>query len=83
MLMSLIYFLIIGLCAGYVASRLFGLDSSDISKNLIIGIVGSFLGGLIGRLLQLQATGLIGSVIMSIIGACAAIMLYRFFSRKN
>lgn len=57
-------------------------DSTDIAKNLITGIVGSFVGGLIGNLIGLRATGLIGSIIMAVIGACAAILIYRRFIRK-
>ena len=82
MIMSLLYFLVVGLCAGYLSARLLGLDSTDIAKNLITGIVGSFVGGLIGNLIGLHATGLIGSIIMAVIGACAAILIYRRFIRK-
>ena len=63
-------------------ARLLGLDSSDITKNLITGIIGSLVGGLIGSLIGLQATGLLGSIIMAVIGACAAIVIYRKFIRK-
>lgn len=82
MIMSLIYFLIVGLAAGYLTSRLLGTDSTDIGKNLITGIIGSFVGGFIGKLIGLEATGLIGSIIMAVIGACAAIWCYRKFIRK-
>ncbi len=82
MILSIIYFLVIGLCAGYLSARLLGLDSSDITKNLLIGTVGSVVGGIIGNLIGLQATGLIGSIIMAVIGACVAILVYRHFIRK-
>ena len=79
MILSLIYFLIIGLASGYIAARLLGIDSSDILKTLILGTVGSFVGGLLGNLIGLHADGLIGSIIMSVIGACVAIWIYRRF----
>ena len=82
MIRALLYYLVVGLCAGYLSSRLLGLDSSDIAKNLITGIIGSLVGGLIGSLIGLQATGLLGSIIMAVIGACAAIVIYRKFIRK-
>ena len=82
MLLSIIYFLIVGLCAGYLSSRLLGLDSTDITKNLITGIVGSLVGGLIGNVIGLRATNLIGSIILAIIGAVAAIVIYRRFIRR-
>ena len=82
MIRALLYYLVVGLCAGYLSSRLLGLDSSDITKNLITGIIGSLVGGLIGSLIGLQATGLLGSIIMAVIGACASILIYRKFIRK-
>ena len=82
MIRSLIYFLIVGLCAGYLTARLLHLNSSDITQNLITGTIGSFVGGLIGHVIGLQATGLIGSIIMAVIGSVAAIMVYRNFIRK-
>ena len=39
MIMSLIYFLIVGLAAGYLTSRLLGTDSTDIGKNLISAVI--------------------------------------------
>lgn len=82
MIVSLLYFLVVGLCAGYLSARLLGLDSSDIAKNLVIGIVGSIVGGFVGNLIGLRATGLIGSIILAVIGACLAVFVYSRFIRK-
>ncbi|MBR4455501.1 MAG: GlsB/YeaQ/YmgE family stress response membrane protein [Solobacterium sp.] len=82
MILSLIYFLIVGLAAGYIATRLLGLNSNDILTCLVIGVIGSFVGGLIGSVIGLQATGMIGKIIMSVIGACVSLWVYRRFIRK-
>ncbi|MBO7703909.1 MAG: GlsB/YeaQ/YmgE family stress response membrane protein [Solobacterium sp.] len=79
MIRSLLYFLVIGLIAGYLASRLMGVSSSDVGKNLITGIVGSFVGGFIGNLIGLQASGLIGSILLAVVGACVSIWIFRRF----
>lgn len=82
MLSMIIRTLIVGLIAGWLANKLMHLDSSDMGKNLALGVVGSIVGSLIGSLLGLQSTNLIGSIILAVIGACLAEWFYsKYFSR--
>ncbi len=79
--MSLIGFLIVGLIAGLLARALVpGEDKMSILQTLLLGIVGSFVGGFIAALfdsdrdiLDFSTTGLIGSII----GAVVALLVYR------
>ena len=82
MLGLILYLLIIGIIAGYLARLLVpGRDNIGFGRTVILGIVGSFIGGLLGYLIfgedldqgGLQASGLIGSVI----GAVIALLIYR------
>ena len=71
--MSLIVFLIVGLIAGFIARALVpGPDQMGWLGTMILGIIGSFVGGtlaglLFGGIFDISAAGLIGSVIGSII----------------
>ena len=71
--MGLIVFLIVGLIAGFIARALVpGPDPMGWLGTMILGIIGSFVGGtlaalLFGGTLDISAAGLIGSVIGSII----------------
>jgi uncharacterized membrane protein YeaQ/YmgE (transglycosylase-associated protein family) len=71
--MGLILFLIVGLIAGFIARALVpGPDPMGWLGTMVLGIVGSFVGGtlaalLFGGTLDLNAAGLIGSIIGSII----------------
>lgn len=71
--MGLIIFLIVGLIAGFIARALVpGPDPMGWLGTMILGIIGSFVGGtlaalLFGGTLDISAAGLIGSVIGSII----------------
>ena len=71
--MGLIVFLIVGLIAGFIARALVpGPDPMGWFGTMILGIIGSFVGGtlaalLFGGTLDINAAGLIGSVIGSII----------------
>jgi uncharacterized membrane protein YeaQ/YmgE (transglycosylase-associated protein family) len=83
MLWFIISLLIIGLIAGFLARLLVpGPDPMSVFATLVLGIVGSFIGGFLGYLIfgkdiddgALQASGIIGSII----GAVIALLVYRF-----
>ena len=48
-------------------------ENSGLIKNILLGIGGGFVGGLVFSLLGFAATGLIGSLIVSVVGACICI----------
>ncbi len=82
MLGFIIYLLVIGLIAGFIARALVpGKDSMTVGATIVLGIVGSFVGGFIGYVLThhdandgaLQASGIIGSIV----GAVLALLVYR------
>lgn len=79
--MGLLIFLIIGLIAGFLARAIVpGPDPMGLVATLVLGVVGSFVGGMIFSLfqserdfLEFSTTGLIGSII----GAIVALLIYR------
>jgi len=77
--MGLIVFLIVGLIAGFIARALVpGPDPMGWFGTMILGIIGSFVGGtlaalLFGGTLDINAAGLIGSVV----GAIIVLLIWR------
>ena len=71
--MGLILFLIVGLIAGFIARALVpGPDPMGWLGTMVLGIIGSFVGGtlaalLFGGTLDINAAGIVGSIIGSII----------------
>jgi uncharacterized membrane protein YeaQ/YmgE (transglycosylase-associated protein family) len=71
--MGLIAFLVVGLIAGFIARALVpGPDPMSWLGTMVLGIVGSFVGGtlaalLFGGTLDISASGLVGSIIGAII----------------
>ena len=61
-------FLIVGLLAGWIAEKIMHRDQGLIT-NLIVGVVGAYLGAFLFSLLGINAGGFIGSLIVAIIGA--------------
>jgi uncharacterized membrane protein YeaQ/YmgE (transglycosylase-associated protein family) len=88
MLQLVITLLIIGLVAGALARLLVpGKQDMSILATIVLGIVGSFIGGFLGYLLFgkdagsgfLQPAGIIGSVI----GAIIALLIYLRIGRRH
>lgn len=82
MLGTIIGIIVVGLIAGFLARALVpGDDSMSIVQTLVLGIVGSFIGGLLGYLIFgkdsdegfFQPSGWIGSLI----GAIIALLIWR------
>ncbi len=85
--MGIIAFIVIGLLAGLIARALLpGNQSMGLLATTLLGIVGSFVGGLIGslfrrdgRLFDLTPSGLL----MSVLGAVVVLLLVGFAGKRR
>ncbi len=76
--MGIITWIIIGLIAGALAKLIMpGDDPGGIIVTIIIGMVGSLLGGFLASLVGLGGGGFIWSIIVAIIGAIILLAIYR------
>lgn len=88
MLGTIVGLLIIGIVAGYVARLLVpGRDSMGVGATIVLGIVGSFIGGSLGYLLfhRDSSEGFVqpSSWIGSVIGAVIALLVYNAVSGRK
>ena len=79
--MSTLWFLFIGLIAGWLAGNLTGHGSYGIIGDIVVGVIGSYIGGMVFRALGISAYGTLGSIITAVIGAVLFIGLLRFLVR--
>lgn len=61
--MYFIWYIIIGIIAGFVAGKLMRGGGFGLFINLLVGIVGGVLGGWVFSLFGIAATGIIGSLV--------------------
>lgn len=80
--MNFIWFIIIGILAGFIAGKLMRGGGFGLFINLLLGIIGGVLGGWIFGLLGIAATGILGSLITSVIGAILILWIASLFRRK-
>ncbi len=80
--MSFIWYLLIGLAAGWVANLIIKGDGSGLIINLIVGVIGGFLGGWLVSLFGWFPTGTVGTFISSVIGAIVLLLIVSLFTRR-
>lgn len=73
--MSIIYFILIGALAGWIAGKIMKGRGFGVLGNILVGIVGAIIGGFLLALLGLSASGLIGQLVQAVIGAIALLAL--------
>ncbi len=81
--MNLPWFLLIGVAAGWLASQIMKGGGSGLVTDLIMGVIGSVLGGFLFGLLGLSADGAIGSLVTATIGAIVLIAGLRWINRAR
>jgi len=80
--MNLIYFLIIGLIAGWLAGQIMKGKGFGLIGNLIVGCIGAVLGGYLFGLLGLASYGLIGSLVTALVGALLLLWIISLIKKR-
>ena len=82
--MSVLAWIILGLLAGFIASKIVNASGQGLLLDIVLGIVGAVVGGYLFT--AIGATGVTGfnlySIFVSIIGACVVLWLYHALSRR-
>jgi uncharacterized membrane protein YeaQ/YmgE (transglycosylase-associated protein family) len=68
--------LIIGILAGWIAEKVTASDHGLLT-NLLVGIAGSFVGGTLANVLNIEFHGWLGNLIVASIGAVLVLWLWR------
>jgi uncharacterized membrane protein YeaQ/YmgE (transglycosylase-associated protein family) len=68
--------LIIGIVAGYIAEKATASDHGLLT-NLLVGIAGSFVGGNLATVLNVEFYGWLGNLIVASIGAILILWIWR------
>ncbi len=80
---GLIAWLVVGVVAGWLAGLLMRGSGYGMLGDMIIGLVGSFLGGFLVSLFVEGTAGFLGSILVAFVGACVLIFLVRAVSGRR
>ncbi|MBN2008563.1 GlsB/YeaQ/YmgE family stress response membrane protein [candidate division KSB1 bacterium] len=79
--MNVIWFLVIGLVAGWLSGRLIRGRGFGVLGNLIVGVIGAIVGGFVFDVVGITAYGFTGSLVMAVVGSVLFLFLISFIKR--
>ena len=79
---GLLWFLVVGLVAGWLAGLLVKGGGFGLVGDLVVGVIGAFLGGFLFSTFGASlGGGLIGSIVVATIGAVVLLFIVRLIKR--
>jgi uncharacterized membrane protein YeaQ/YmgE (transglycosylase-associated protein family) len=79
---SIIGAIVIGILAGWIAEQVMGREHGLIT-NLVVGVVGAFLGALVANGLGFEFAGFWGSLLVSTLGAILLLFIVGMFRKRR
>lgn len=80
--MEFIWFILIGLVAGWLAGQLVKGGGFGVIGDIVVGVIGALLGGFLFSTLGVSlGGGLLGAIIVATIGAVLLIFILRLIKR--
>jgi uncharacterized membrane protein YeaQ/YmgE (transglycosylase-associated protein family) len=83
--MSIVGWLVLGLIAGFIASKIVNKSGAGVLLDIVLGIVGAIVGGFLFT--QFGAAGVTGfniySMLVAVIGAVVVLVVYHFISGRR
>jgi uncharacterized membrane protein YeaQ/YmgE (transglycosylase-associated protein family) len=77
-----VWFILIGLAAGWLAGQIMGAGSYGVVGDLVVGVIGALLGGFLFRIAGIPMSGgLLGSLVVATVGAVVLIAGLRVLRR--
>jgi len=82
--MSLLWWIIVGLIAGWATGKIMKGTGYGVIGDLILGIVGAVVGGYVAGALGISpAGGMIYTILIAIVGAVLIVFLFRLITGRR
>ena len=82
-MMGLIVFIIVGGVAGFLAGKVMTGSGLGLIWDIVVGILGAFLGGWLAGLFGIAVTNILFEIIVAFVGACILLFLFRLIFRRG
>lgn len=74
---NLIVLLLVGLVAGFLASKVMTGAGMGLIWDIVVGILGAFLGGWLAGLIGIAVGGLLAEIVVAFIGSVILLFVFR------
>ena len=83
--MSIIAWIVLGLIAGFIASRIVNKQGEGLFMDIVLGVVGAVVGGWLFRMLGMSGvTGLnLYSLLVAVLGSIVFLVVYHLLTRRH
>ena len=81
--MNILFFLLVGLVAGWLAGLLLKGRGFGLIVNMIVGVLGAFAGGYLFDVLGLEWGGTLGAIWVATIGAFVLLLIISFVKKAK
>jgi len=82
--MHLVWFILIGLVAGWLAGKIMKGKGFGVVGDIVVGLIGALIGGFLFRMLGASPEGgLIWSLIVALVGAIILLYVVRLFKKSG
>lgn len=80
--MNILYLLLVGLIAGFLADKVVK-NSFGTIGDMVVGVIGSFLGGWIFGMLNLSVGGFLGQIFAAFVGAVVLLLIINWIGGRR
>ena len=81
--MGIIAWLVVGLIAGFLGSKIVNKRGEGVLMDIVLGLVGALVGGFLFSLVGVHAGSMIYSIIVATIGAVLVLVIYHKLIRGD
>ena len=81
MITNLIWWLVVGLIAGWAAGKIMKGGGYGTVMDIILGIIGAVVGGWVMSVVGIHSGGFIGTILVAILGAVILIWITRMLKK--
>jgi len=79
--MHILWFLLIGLFAGFLAGKIMRGRGFGVGGDLVIGVIGAFIGGYLLQWLNISFHGTLGALLSAMVGAMVLVFVIGLFKK--
>jgi uncharacterized membrane protein YeaQ/YmgE (transglycosylase-associated protein family) len=80
---NLIVMLLVGLIAGFLASKVMTGRGMGLIWDIVVGVLGAFLGSWLAGLVGIAVGSLLAEILVAFIGACILIFVFRALAGRG